>query len=180
MVAMTFSLNITAGADAFGDGSHPSTKLAMTALEALAHLQGAQRALDMGCGSGILALQMAYQWHIPVLAADIMGEAVEATRANAAHNGLEALVSAVRSDGYDHPTIAQDAPYDVICSNILAELLVAQMHDLAAHLADEGVAILSGILRAHAAKVEDAAAHAGLSLLQRLTLEDWVCLLVQK
>lgn len=177
---MSFSLTLIAGATAFGDGSHPSTKLAMAALEALAHLQGARAALDMGCGSGVLALQMAYQWHVPVLAADLMAEAVEATRANAEHNGLAELVHAVRSDGYSHPDIAANGPYDVICSNILAEKLFEHMREIAAHLDEEGIAIISGILRAHAAKVEEAASQCGLTLLQRLTLDDWVCLIIQK
>jgi ribosomal protein L11 methyltransferase len=176
----SFTLDIAAGADAFGDGSHPSTQLACAALEALAHLQGARVALDMGCGSGILALQMAYQWHIPVVAVDIEAQAVDATRANAEANGLAALVHGLRSDGYAHPQVAEHAPYDVICSNILAEKLIEQMRDLVAHLADEGVAVLSGIYRAHAAKVEEAIDYVGLSMLQRLTLGDWVCLVVQK
>jgi ribosomal protein L11 methyltransferase len=83
LMAQAFTLELRAGADAFGDGSHPSTQGAIVALEALSHLQGLSCALDVGCGSGLLALQMAYQWHIPVVATDINAHAVAATQANA-------------------------------------------------------------------------------------------------
>lgn len=176
----TFLLNIEAGAEAFGDGTHPSTKGAMVALEALSHLQGISRALDMGCGSGVLALQTAYQWHIPVVAADKEKTAVLATLTNAKANQLAELITAVRSDGYSHPTIREHAPYDLITSNILADILVRFSSDLAEHLAEEGVAVVSGILVWQASAVMEAFQEVGLTLLQRITIEDWVTLLWQK
>lgn len=152
----------------------------MIALEALSQLHGVKNALDMGCGSGVLALQMAYQWHIPVVAADKEKTAVEATQINAKENQIGELISAVRSDGYDHPLIAQSAPYDVITSNILAEVLVRFARALANHLADEGVAVTSGILQWQSDAVIEAFQSVGLTLLQRITVEEWVTLLWQK
>lgn len=175
-----FALEIQSGADAFGDGHHPSTRGAMVALEALSHLHGMKNALDIGCGSGILAMQIAYQWHIPVVAGDISAQAVEATRTNAHHNQLEPLITAVRADGYQHTTIREHAPYDLITCNWLAEHLIAHARTLFEHLAEEGIAILSGILHYHTAAVIDAHQHAGLTLLQKITVEDWDTLLMQQ
>ena len=180
MPAESFALELQAGSEAFGDGNHPSTKGAMVALEALSHLQGMQKALDVGCGSGILAMQIAYQWHIPVIASDISQEAVMATQANAEHNKLAPLITAVRADGYDHATIRDHAPYDLITCNWLGEHLHAHARELSDCLAEEGIAILSGILRWQADAVIQAHEACGLQLLQKITAGDWITLLMQK
>lgn len=176
----SFSLEIQASDAAFGDGSHPSTKGAVTALEALAAFRGFERGIDVGSGSGILALQMAYQFHIPVVATDIEASSVEVIRHNATHNKLAELITPIRADGYAHPTINERAPYDLICCNILAEPLVAYASDLSTHLADEGLAVLSGMLHWQSDQVIDAHQRCGLRLLQKISLEDWVTLLMQK
>ena len=175
-----FSLELKAGADAFGDGSHPTTRGAMVALEALSGFAGLQKALDIGCGSGVLALQMAYLWHIPVIASDINPLAVQATQANAEHNGLAPLVTALCADGYRHETIGAGAPYDLITCNWLAEQLHAHARELSVHLAEEGIAIVSGILTAHADSVIEAHRAAGLTLLQHIKVGDWSTLMLQK
>lgn len=175
-----FSLTLSAGAQAFGDGGHPSTKGAKVALETLSHLQGIENALDIGCGSGVLALQAAYQWHIPVMAADIEKSAVDATLENAKRNQLDPLITAVRSDGYQHPAIAERAPYGLIMSNILADILVPLASDLVAHLSDEGLVVLSGILQWQEPTVSEAHRGVGLTLLQRITVEDWITMIWQK
>lgn len=177
---MTFSLTITAGREAFGDGSHPSTQGALAALESLSGLSGMRHALDIGCGCGILALKAAYQWHVPVLAADLKSDAVVATQDNARTNGLEALITAVRSDGFRHPDIAARAPYDLIMVNILADILVTIAHDLRAHLGEEGIVILSGLLVWQTEPVLDAYRTIGLTLVQRFTVSDWVTLVMQR
>lgn len=180
MADAPYSLDIAAGAQAFGDASHPSTQGALAALDALSHLHGVKNALDMGCGSGILALKMAYQWHVPVVAADNQREAVQATAQNAATNQLQDLITPCHSHGFAHEVIRAHAPYDVITANILADILVQQAADLALHLADEGVAVLSGMLVWQCEPVLAAYQAQGLSLLQKLTLNDWVTLILQK
>lgn len=179
-MAASFALELQAGADAFGDGSHPSTQGAMVALEALSGFAGAGNALDIGCGSGVLALQMAYLWHIPVLASDIEAQAVAATSANALHNGLSDLVTAVRADGYAHSAIQAGAPFDIITCNWLAEHLCAHAREAAAHLAEEGIFIASGIMQAHRQAVLEAHEACGLVLLQQIKVGDWVTLMLQK
>lgn len=176
----TFTLDIVAGAQAFGDSSHPSTQGAIAALECLSHLRGFSNALDMGCGSGILALQAAYQWHIPVIAADIEKQAIAATIQNAKANQLQELITAVRSDGFAHPTIAQKAPYDLVIGNILAETLTRMSADFVATTADEGLLILSGILQWQADALIALFQSQGLTLLQKIKVNDWVTILMQK
>jgi ribosomal protein L11 methyltransferase len=176
----SFSLTLQAGAQAFGDASHPSTQGALQLLENMAALRGMRQVLDMGCGSGILALTAAWQWHVPVLAADIEKQAVRATEENARANALDALVRAVRSDGYSHPAIQEAAPFDVILCNMLADPLIRFAADAAAVTAEEGLLLASGILRWRTDEVVQAYAAQGFSPVQKLTIGDWVSLLVQK
>jgi len=125
---------------AFGTGSHPSTKLIIGFLERT--IQGGERVLDYGCGSGILAIAAAKLGAAHVDAVDLDPEAVATTRANAAANGV-ALNAAL-------PDALPAADYDVVVSNILAQPLIV----LAPLLARRGVRIaLSGILEAQADEV---------------------------
>ncbi|MCI5048841.1 MAG: 50S ribosomal protein L11 methyltransferase [Rickettsiales bacterium] len=178
--SQNFSLSIKAGADAFGDGSHPTTKAAMAALEALSNLQGVEKVLDMGCGSGVLGLQAAYFWHAPVVMVDSEPTALEATRQNAEHNGLDPLIITLRSKGFDHPKIAEEGPYSLIIANILGEVLLPMAPDIAHHLQEEGVTILSGILQWQAPQIEQAYRDSGLTLLQKMKVADWETQLWQK
>lgn len=143
-----FSLELVAGAGGFGSGEHPTTQLALQALHALAEVHDCDRILDMGCGSGLLAMTAAHLWpQAQVLAADIEAGAVDIARRNAAHNGLAERISVIRSEGYRHKTIAAAAPFGLVACNITADPLVALAADLRKVLAADGFAVLSGILR---------------------------------
>src|SRR5690606_3935986 len=85
---------------AFGTGHHESTRGCLLLLDWLARSRRFARPLDLGCGSGILALATARLWDVPVLAADNDPKAVEVARANARANGAARLLRVVRSDGY--------------------------------------------------------------------------------
>lgn len=177
---MTATLDIHAGAAAFGDAQHPTTALLLTALEAIdtAEFQPAH-ILDMGCGSGILALRAAQKFpQARVIAADIARSAVEATRENAAHNQLD--ITVLHSDGFRDPTIAAHAPYDMLFMNILAEPLLQLAHAAITHLAEEGVLMLSGILAHQETAVRDAYEGLGLALAHRLSTPEWVALIYQR
>jgi len=128
---------------AFGTGSHPSTKLVLNFLEK--SIQGGERVLDYGCGSGILAIAAAKLGAAQVDAVDLDPQALEVTRANALANGVE-LNAAL-------PDALPAADYDVVVSNILAQPLIV----LAPLLAERGARIaLSGILETQADEVMDA------------------------
>ena len=143
-------------ATAFGSGEHATTKGCLLALDALRHppRQIPRRVLDMGCGSGILAMGAAKAWGVSVLACDIDPESVRVTRANARNNGVGHLVAALRSDGYRDPAVRAGGPYDLILANILARPLMAMAGDLASVLAPGGLAVLSGFVTRDARTVE--------------------------
>jgi ribosomal protein L11 methyltransferase len=131
---------------AFGTGHHETTALCLGALSDLSKRRRFENVLDLGCGTGLLAIGAAKLWRKPVLASDIDIVAVEVTRENAAANGEAPLVRALTADGLVHPVLAQRAPYDLIIANILASPLTRLAPEIARSLAPGGMALLSGLL----------------------------------
>ncbi len=164
---------------AFGAGGHETTRGCLLVLDRLAAAGRAPaRALDLGCGSGILAIAIARTWRIPVLAADIDPAAVGLARENAAANGVGDLVEAVTSDGLAAAEIARGAPYDLVVANILAEPLIALAGGLSDSLAADGRLVLSGLLTRQEEAVVAACARAGLAVVDRVRLGDWPTLVL--
>jgi ribosomal protein L11 methyltransferase len=163
---------------AFGSGSHETTRGCLIALSDLAAHAAVRRALDMGTGSGILAIAIAKLWGAPVVACDVDAVAVETAAANAAANGVGGLVSAVAGDGYATAAVAAQAPYDLAVANILANPLVEMAPALAGVLAASGTAVLSGLLDEQADAVIAAHARVGLRLAGRVVLGRWHTLIV--
>jgi ribosomal protein L11 methyltransferase len=165
-------------ATAFGTGEHGSTRGCLLALDALA-AQGLApgRVLDMGCGSGILAMAAKLLWPgAGVLAVDIDPEAARVSAENAAGNALE--MDCLAGDGYRLPEVGARAPYDLILANILANPLIEMAPDLAGVLAPEGAAVLAGLLEDQADAVIAAHAAAGLKLRQRRRVGAWATLVL--
>ena len=175
--AASIPLLIDANA-AFGTGRHESTRGCLVALAVLAKERRVQRALDMGCGSGILAIAIAKLWDALVLAVDNDAKAIGVAAENARINGVSSAIDARHGDGYHCAAVGSDGPYDLIVENILADAICAMAPDLARHLASGGIAILSGLLAEQADEV--LAAHAPLRLKRQWRLGDWVTLLVEK
>lgn len=171
-------MTVDAGS-AFGSGEHATTKGCLLALDRLARRRRFRRALDMGCGSGILAIAAAKTWSIPVVAADVDPVAVRVARFNARRNGVADWVRAVSSDGYRHPVVRGGRPYDLILANILARPLVGMAPALARHLAPGGVAVLSGLYTRHERMVLNAHRRHGLVLRQRVLVDDWSTLVLE-
>jgi ribosomal protein L11 methyltransferase len=172
------SLRIEA-ATAFGSGRHGSTE---GCLRALALLRGRRfrRPLDLGCGSGILAIAAAKLWRVAVLASDIDPRAVEVARANARLNGVAHLVRVVVADGYRSPAIAAGRPFDLLLCNILARPLKRMAGDLARHLAPAGIAVLAGLLAGDGNDVLAAHRAVGLRLLRKIDLQGWRTLVLER
>ncbi len=162
---------------AFGTGRHESTLGCLLALGDLAKERKVARALDMGCGSGLLAIAMAKLWGCPLRAVDNDPQAVRAAAGNAAANGVGELVAARLGEGYDENALGTGARFDLIVANILAAPLRAMAPGLKRHLAPGGVAVLSGLLTDQADAV--IAAHAPLRLARRLPLGGWVTLVLE-
>ncbi|MEE8333508.1 MAG: 50S ribosomal protein L11 methyltransferase [Alphaproteobacteria bacterium] len=162
---------------AFGTGEHATTQGCLLELERLAG-EGLSvgRALDLGCGSAILAIAIARLWpDVPVTAADNDPAAVITAVENLADNGAAGSVTALESDGYAE---LGDEKFDLIAANILAGPLIAMAGELARHLSPDGVAVLSGLLIDQVDEVLAAHAAHGLGLLNRRDIGEWATLTV--
>jgi ribosomal protein L11 methyltransferase len=173
------ALEIDAGA-AFGTGHHGTTAGCLLALDRLLKSGQPRRVLDLGCGSGVLALAAAGALRRRVLASDIDWQAVRVTRANAAINGLGPWVRAVTAPGFTHPALRRGAPYSLIFANILARPLIALSAELSRNLEPGGVLILSGLTNDQERLVTPAYRNRGLVLRFRLRRPPWSVLVLQK
>jgi ribosomal protein L11 methyltransferase len=175
------TLVVDAGA-AFGSGEHASTKGCLLSLDRLLKRRRFANILDMGCGSGVLALAAVKARPAPgsvhALAVDIDESAARIAGTNARRNGVHARVRTGASDGYKSRLVRSRAPYDLVFANILARPLVRMAAPLARNLAPGGVAILSGLLNRQERMVLAAHRSRGLVLLQRTRLDGWSALVV--
>ena len=144
--AGVIAIRIEAGM-AFGTGHHETTSLCLAAMSDLAKARRFVNVLDLGCGTGLLAIGAAKLWKYPVLASDIDPVAVEVTLENARSNGVAPLIRGVVADGLTNPLLAAGAPYDLIIANILAGPLTRLAPQIMAGLAPGGMLVLSGLLR---------------------------------
>ena len=137
-------LRIDAGL-AFGTGAHATTR---GCLEAIGRTDPGltRRSIDVGCGSGILAIAMAKLWRRPVLGSDNDPEAVAVACENAALNGVADLCAFHVADGLDSPALAAAGPYDLIVANILAQPLIELAPSFARAAAPRAMLILAGLL----------------------------------
>ncbi|WP_411974665.1 50S ribosomal protein L11 methyltransferase [Sulfitobacter faviae] len=165
---------------AFGTGHHGTTLGCLKALDRLAN-EGfhGKNVADIGCGTAVLAMAAARIWPETVLASDIDEVAVEVAQANVDANGLTGRVTCVEAAGFDHPALAEAAPFDLVFANILKGPLVALAPDMAAALQPGGYAILSGLLNEQAEEVIEVYARSGINLTRRESIGDWTTLTLQ-
>jgi ribosomal protein L11 methyltransferase len=159
---------------AFGTGLHPTTRLCLAALETLADeglVAGRSRILDVGCGSGILAIAAGKLGARDLLGVDTDPIAVESTAANARLNGLTRRIR-VRKGSV--PT--GERPFDLVLANLIASLLVQLAEPLCNELVPGGTILASGIFRDREGDVRTAFEAAGLRLGRRWAEDDWVAL----
>jgi ribosomal protein L11 methyltransferase len=121
--------------------------LCLALLSELAKCRSFANVLDLGCGTGLLAIGAARLWSRKVRACDIDPIAVEVARETAAANGVKPLVAAVVADGLVNPLLAAGAPYDLVLANILAGPLTRLAPQIAPGLTPGGMLVLSGLLR---------------------------------
>lgn len=162
---------------AFGTGSHESTRGCLLAFGRMpAPREGT--VLDLGTGSGILAIAAAKLWRRPVLAADADAVSVDTAKENAARNGVGAMIEACRSRGFSNARLRRGAPYSLIAANILADPLIRLAPRFAQHLGSDGRAVVSGLLVEQEDAVARAYASHGLAVRDRIEMGNWATLVV--
>jgi ribosomal protein L11 methyltransferase len=177
-IAGRHTLTVDAGL-AFGSGEHGSTRGCLRALEFVAHRRP-RRILDLGTGSGILAMAAAKLLRRTVIATDIDPWSVRVTQQNAVLNGVSRLLRVSLADGWKTTATPAGAPYDLVFANILARPLCAMARPLAQHLAPGGRAILAGLLATQERMVLAAHRRQGLVLERRFPEGQWSALLLRK
>jgi ribosomal protein L11 methyltransferase len=163
---------------AFGTGHHGTTSGCLMALDRLARRKRPGRILDLGTGSGILAIAAAKRWKQRVAAADIDPVAVSTARSNAQSNGAGPFVRPVKASGTDHPLLA--GAYDLILANILAGPLKRLAGDLARAAAPDATLVLSGLLAPDVAGVLAVYRARGFTLLHRDFRDGWATLMLRR
>lgn len=164
---------------AFGSGEHGSTRGCLRALEIIAHRRP-QQILDMGCGSGILAMAAARLLHRPVLAVDIDPWSVRVTTQNARLNRLTPRMRVRGGNGWQAAAVRHGATFDLVFANILARPLCLMALHLSAHLKPGGTAILAGLLDTQVRMVLAAHRRQGLALERILSEGSWRTLVLRK
>lgn len=158
---------------AFGTGTHPSTQLCLLATEDLLEGRPALKVLDLGCGSGILAIAAAKLGAAHVLALDTDTIAVEVTAQNAIENGVGDKIESLH--GSLDTILASPRRFDVALVNILARVIIEMCdQNLGQVVRPGGVAVFGGIIHEQADEVESALRRTGLEPYKRRPLGDWV------
>ncbi len=158
---------------AFGTGTHETTALCIQLLEQ--YITSGARVLDIGCGSGILAIVAARLGAARVEAYDIQKVAVKVARENVKLNGLEQIVSVQQGDLLSRV----EGRADLICANIIADVIIRMAPEVSRHLKPEGIFIASGIIRDRKQEVMDALDKEGLDIIQEFVKNEWVALVAK-
>ena len=165
---------------AFGTGHHGTTRGCLLLLDRVLKAYRPRRVLDLGTGTGVLAISAAKALRIKVLASDIDPLSVLTARDNARLNGTGDLVETIRATGFSAPEFAQRGPFDLVLANILANPLRQMATPMAKHLAPSALVILSGLLPHQAQSVIAAYRARGLVLKRQIQIEGWSSLLLRK
>ena len=165
---------------AFGTGHHGTTRGCLLLLDHVLKAHRPRRVLDLGTGTGVLAIAAAKALHRAVLASDIDPLSVKVARDNARRNGAGDWVKTIRSNGFAAPQFSARGPFDLVLANILANPLRQLATPLAGHLARSALVILSGLLPHQAQSVIAAYRARGLVLVRQIRIEGWSSLLMRK
>jgi ribosomal protein L11 methyltransferase len=161
---------------AFGTGEHPTTANCLRFLSDFAKKRAGRpwRVLDLGCGSGILAIAAAKLGATEVIAVENDGMALEYASINGERHGVSSVVKFVEADAIEMMRSTPEEPFDLIAANLFSDLLVELFPLFPPHLANGGAVIVSGFLVTQREIVSDAAAEAGLPLAELLRRGKWM------
>ena len=161
---------------AFGTGTHETTRLVIELLEK--YVQGGMRVLDVGCGSGILAICAKKLGAAACKAYDIDPVAVRVARENIKDSGEENVTCDV-SDLLKQVDLSGGA-YDIVCANIVADIIIRMAPDVSAYMKEDAILLASGIITERAEEVVQALLANGLAVADRLDDNGWCALVVKK
>lgn len=159
---------------AFGTGHHGTTAGCLDMIGDVLKSRRVRNALDLGTGSGVLAIAAYRLARIPVVATDIDPVAVRVARDNARINGVASGIKFATAPGFHHGIFRENSPFDLIIANILARPLMKLAPELVRHLSDHGTVVLSGILASQRWKVISAYNGAGLKHMRTTWMNGWV------
>jgi ribosomal protein L11 methyltransferase len=167
------AIEIDAG-QAFGTGHHGTTAGCLEVIDGVVRSRKVRNALDLGTGSGVLAIAVRKLRNIPVLATDIDPIAVRVAAENVRRNGIASGISTVTAPGFHSTAFSEHGPFDLIIANILARPLIRMAPQLVTNLAPGGSVILSGILARQRWKVIAAYNGAKLRHVRTIWRNGWV------
>ena len=175
-----FSILIDAG-EAFGTAHHATTYGCLLALDRLMRSAQFENVLDLGCGSGVLAIAVArVNPHAHIIATDLDEQSVAVAAENMRLNGVGQRITTLCADGLSAPALRRAQPFDLIIANILAGPLIKLSSSIVAALEPQGVLVLSGILTHQAPSVLAAYNAHGVSLASHARINGWSTLVLQK
>ncbi|MBV6632908.1 MAG: 50S ribosomal protein L11 methyltransferase [Alphaproteobacteria bacterium] len=175
----SWSLKIDA-ATAFGTGDHGSTSGCLLAFDQLVKMRSFPNVLDVGTGTGVLAMAAIRAGSTRAVAVDIDPQAVAVATQNVRDNGLQAKVRTGQADGTNSNLVRAGLPYDLVFANILAGPLEALSYDLTATMAPGAPLILAGLLNRQAPRIIAAYRRQGLVLIGRIQRGIWTTLVFQR
>src|SRR6187402_2640773 len=164
---------------AFGTGHHGTTRGCLLALDGIVKRAAPRRVLDIGTGTGVLAIAAAKALRVPVLASDIDPEAVRIARENARLNGIAPFLEYLHAAGLGAPRFRTRAPFDLVFANILLPPLKRLAGPMRPLLAPGAHVVLSGLLAAQEQAALAAYRPHGLTLVRRIPLGEWVTLVLR-
>ena len=167
----------------FGTGSHPTTRMCLEAAEGL--ITSSSKVLDLGCGSGILAIAALLYGANHVDGCDIDPKAPETAKSNAALNGigdnlLDIYAGDCLADSKLRALLSSSGGYDIIFANIVADVIISLCPSVPSWLKDGGIFICSGVIDGRQSEVEAAIHSCGLNILKHMQSENWHCFISRK
>jgi ribosomal protein L11 methyltransferase len=165
---------------AFGTGHHGTTAGCLNMIGKVLASRRVRNALDLGTGSGVLAIAAHHVAKIPVVATDIDPVAIRVARENMHVNGVANSVRLAVAPGFHHAIFREHGPFDLIIANILARPLMKLAPEMVRHLTMDGTVILSGILASQRWKVIAAYNTAGLRHMRTTWMNGWVTIEMRK
>jgi ribosomal protein L11 methyltransferase len=167
--------------EAFGTAHHATTQGCLMLLDHISRVSAPRRVLDLGCGSGVLAIAAARLFpRAQIIASDNDPKAVAVAAENAKANGAAQRIAFACADGLAHPWLRHAAPFDLVVANILAGPLCRLAPAIAAAMTSGGALVLGGLLDAEASEVIAAYAANGFALIERRSMAGWTTLRLRR